>query len=66
MTLEQRLQNLQSEYQKIRLQILDNDEKSEQLNNLLHQLSGAIQIVSAIVEEEKKQEETDGKIPSTS
>ena len=56
MTLEQRLQNLQSEYQKIRLQILDNDEKSEQLNNLLQQLSGAVQIVSAIVEEEKKEE----------
>ena len=56
MKTQERLQNLQSEYQKIRLQILDNDEKSEQLNNLLQQLSGAVQIVSAIVEEEKKEE----------
>ena len=65
MDLQTRLTNLQSEYQKIRIQILDNDEKSEQLNNLLNQLSGAVQIVSAIIEEEKKQEDKDANSKSS-
>ena len=65
MKLEQQLTDLQNEYKNTLLQQLSNDETTEHLRDTKQQLSGAIQIVQKLIDEEKKALETKEDINAT-